>query len=529
MQNSRTACFILVSALLSLGLTPASFFHTTSLPGGARFLQANSCARADVKAAIDAAVDGDVVLVPAGTCTWTQGIALSTPKAITIRGAGMDVTTIVDNINKLNGGGQVFSIGTQAGKRFRLTGITFRGLAPDTNVYNHGTILLYGTSRDFRLDHLKFDKPGTSAFRFGGAMYGVVDHCYFDLSNFKQGNIVFHDEWGGRSWGDGSFAAPVELGTEQAVYIEDNVFIGSGYAGAGPLDSLGGGRFVFRHNTVYNDVIATHGTESSGRYRGVRSYEIYNNTFTANTLLFTGILLRGGTGVVWGNSFQGAGGQTGYMSAVKLANYRSDSAYQPWGRCGAGSPWDGNTDSLGYPCLDQVGRGLSTLISGDNPAPIGWPNQASEPLYIWSNTWSPVPQNPGELVSEQHAVIKNGRDYFLTQKPGYLPYTYPHPLTLELTLHGAAADRAIKLTWEVNTTLPATSTWRIDYTDQSGSPYPPISGLPNPTRAYTLAGLTNYVPYTVTLSAMLDSSPFLSGRVTVIPTDHFVFLPMIRR
>jgi len=414
----------------------------TRQPGAAaNTIQAASCSQADVQAAIDSAIDGDTVLVPAGTCTWTQGVEISTPKAITIQGAGMDATTIIDNINKLSGGGQVFDINTQAGKRFRLTGLRLRGMAPDTYVYNHGTIGIYGTATDFRLDHLRFDQPGTSAIRYGGAVTGLVDHCYFDLSNFKQGNVILQPDWGGQSYGDGSFTAPLELGTEKAVYVEDNIFIGPGVAGAGPLDSFAGGRFVFRYNTVYNDVLATHGTESSGRYRGVRSYEIYNNTFTSDALLFTGILLRGGTGVVWGNTFHGAGGETGYQSAVKLANYRSDNSYNPWGRCGAGSAWDGNTDPLGYPCLDQVGRGLSDLISGDDPTPVGWPNQASEPLYIWDITWSPVPQNPGEMVSEQHAVIQNGRDYFLAVKPGYSPYPYPHPL-----ITGSAPTHYVYLT-----------------------------------------------------------------------------------
>lgn len=432
MPQKRALFFlVLVSFLFSLGLAALPNYQITQLPGGKRVLQASSCAQPDVLAAINAAGDGDTVQVPAGECTWTQGIHMSTPKAITISGAGTDATTIVDNINKLSGGGQVFSFNTQAGKRFRLTGMTFRGLAPDVHVYNHGTILLYGTAQDFRLDHLKFDRPGTSAIRYGGAVYGVVDHCYFDLANFKQGNVILHDRWDGHMWGDGSFAAPVELGTEKAIYIEDNVFIGSGFAGAGPLDALGGGRFVFRHNTVFHDVLGTHGTESSGRYRGVRSYEIYNNHFQANTLLFTGIYLRGGTGVIWGNTFQGIGGETGYTTAIRVANYRSSSPYQPWGQCGAGSPWDGNTDSLGYPCLDQVGRGMSDLISGDDPAPVGWPNQFAEPLYIWNNTWSPVPNNPGSLVSIQHEVIQQGRDFLLTAMPGYSPYPYPHPLTMD--------------------------------------------------------------------------------------------------
>lgn len=429
------AIFVLLFAFANLAAAggPESRLKVSSPPPApSSLIQAASCSRVDVQAALAAAKDGDTVLIPSGVCTWTQGIDIATPKAITIQGAGMDATTIIDNINKLSGGGQVFTINTQAGKRFRMTGMTFRGMAPDTYVYNHGTILLDGTAQDFRLDHLKFDRPGTSAIRFGGAAYGLVDHCYFDLSNFKQGTVILQPAWGGHNYGDGSFAAPLALGTEKAIYVEDNFFIGSGVAGAGPLDSFAGGRFVFRYNTVQNDVVGTHGTESSGRYRGVRSYEIYNNTFTSNTLLFTGVFLRGGTGVVWGNSFHGVGGETGYKNAITLANYRSDSSYNPWGRCGAGSPWDGNTDPSGYPCLDQVGRGLSKLISGDNPTPVGWPDQASEPLYIWNNTWSPVPNNPGELVSEQHQVIQRNRDYYLAAKPGYTPYVYPHPLAHEM-------------------------------------------------------------------------------------------------
>lgn len=404
-----------------------------SLPAVTAQIQALSCSRADVLAAFNAAADGGTVLIPMGTCTWTEGVELSAAKAITIRGAGIDQTVIIDNINKAGGGGQVLSFNTQAGKRFRLTGITFRGMAQDTEVYNHGTVSIYGTGNEVRLDHLKFDQPGTSAIRFSGAVFGLIDHCYFNLPNFKQGVIVFHDSWSGHQFGDGSFAAPLGLGGSQAIYIEDNIFVGPGVAGGGPLDALGGGRFVFRYNSVQNDVLATHGTESSGRYRGVRSYEIYNNTFSANSLLFTGIYLRGGTGVVWGNTFLGAGGETGYQSAVRLANYRSSQSYQPWGQCNGSNPWDGNIGpQSGYPCLDQVGRGQSSLISGYTPNPVGWPNQVSEPLYIWGNTWSEVPNNPGEQVSVQHEVIQPNRDYFLIARPGYMPYIYPHPLNDDL-------------------------------------------------------------------------------------------------
>jgi hypothetical protein len=199
-----------------------------------------------------------------------------------------------------------------------------------------------------------------------------------------------------------------------------------------------GGRFVFRHNQVTSDNAGTHGTQGQ-RYRGVRSYEFYNNTFTnPNTRMFCAIYLRGGTGVIWGNTFRGGAGQTGYTNAILMANYRSGLNQRPWGICNGSNPWDGNTDSLGYPALDQVGRGTcSDLIRGDRPINVrtrraSWPHNASEPVYVWSNSWTPVPNNPGHYISSQQPVIQAGRDYIdngSTVKPDYTPYTYPHPLT----------------------------------------------------------------------------------------------------
>ena len=392
---------------------------------------AASGASADVQAAINAAQDGNTVVIPAGTYTWTTGVKVSTPKAITIRGAGIDQTIIIDNVNKSGGREDtvLVAINLALGKRFRLTGMTFRGMAQDTEVYNKGTVTVAGNAEGFRLDHLKFDKPGTSAIRYYGALYGVVDHCVFDLSNGKQGNVIWHENWGGHEYGDGSFAEPLALGTEKAIYLEDNTFIGSGVAGAGVVDSMGGGRFVFRHNSVTDDNLATHGTESTGRFRGVRSYEIYDNVFTTSHFLFCGVYLRGGTGVIFNNTFRGAGGQSGYKIGILTANYRSDRAYMPWGMATGTNPWDGNQDSSGYPCLDQVGWGTCDLLPRDPDPPASWPHQSSEPLYLWNNNWTPVPSNPGGVVGSQNLVIRENRDYLNdTPKPGYTPYTYPHPL-----------------------------------------------------------------------------------------------------
>jgi len=48
-------------------------------------------------------------------------------------------------------------------------------------------------------------------------------------------------------------------------------------------------------------------------------------------------------------------------------------------------------------------------------------------------------------------------------------------------------------------------------------------------RNYTLTGLTNYEVHTIILEALVDSSVVLSDTVAVMPTDKFVYLPVIVR
>ena len=98
-----------------------------------------------------------------------------------------------------------------------------------------------------------------------------------------------------------------------------------------------------------------------------------------------------------------------------------------------------------------------------------------------------------------------------------------------LQLHGTPANQAIHLFWTISGTLPATTTWQIDYQSAAGSMYPPFTGILSPTRAYTLTDLTNYTWYTVTLNAMIDATPFLTDTVRVMPTDRFVYLPLVSK
>lgn len=105
----------------------------------------------------------------------------------------------------------------------------------------------------------------------------------------------------------------------------------------------------------------------------------------------------------------------------------------------------------------------------------------------------------------------------------------PSPVESALTLHATGGDQTIKLNWTVDATLPPTSTWEIGYYPSTGTAYPVITGIISPTRDYILTGLTNYVWYTVTLNAMLDNTAIFSDTVRVMPTDKFIYLPLISR
>src|SRR5947207_4900562 len=97
------------SAVLSSVL--AVLFVGASSAMQARIINAASPSLADVRGAIASAADGDTVIVPAGTASWTS--ALTIKKGITIQGqttvdsdsgTADDKTVLVDNLARIPGG-----------------------------------------------------------------------------------------------------------------------------------------------------------------------------------------------------------------------------------------------------------------------------------------------------------------------------------------------------------------------------------------------------------------------------------------
>jgi hypothetical protein len=303
------------------------------------------------------------------TVAVATGFTVNDP--ITVAGAGASgkaLNTVITAINN-----NVFTLSTAAS-----TSVTAAKISQMSG-YN-GLININGDSHSFRIDHNDFEIPrGDRVIYVMGYVFGVIDHNKFDEIN-DQIITVWHNTWGGVPWSDGSWAAPLSLGSDQAVYLEDNNIVNA----ATVTDGWSGTRFVIRYNTVGNTVDAAfqnHGTESSGRLRGAYSWEFYGNTATVPTQDF--VYVRGGTGVIFDNKAT----MTQKNAIGSLNNYRSSNSFTPWGACDGSSPWDDND-----PKTYSSGT-LSSTVVMSNYSPI------------WNPKWTPN-QLVGYTITNNNSAKK---------------------------------------------------------------------------------------------------------------------------
>lgn len=376
-----------------------------------------SCSAADVQAAINTAASGDVVQVPPGTCTWTSNVVIS-GKAIVLQGAGAGQTTILNGEKDPNG---TLIINSNSAQNVRLTGFTFQ--LNDTAADSGLKWIVVGgswTDKLVRIDHSDFVGNGNWAYlsAIDAHAYVLVDHCNFN--NIRKDCIhVFGDP-------QSSWQTADSMGSARNHFFEDCT-VTSIEPNAAFLDAYEGARYVIRHNVFIDTPLVNHGECTSNP--GVRHYEIYNNVFRLGSnwsargwVPDNWMLLRGGTGLIFNNTFDDLPWQKG---EVKLAEYKIGVDGTVCGQVGP------NWCACNYPASQQIGRGE---------------NNASDPMYFWAN----LMKNPTydgslsfSLVGDDgrcdsicqkpinvQDYIADGRDYFSnSQKPGYTPYTYPHPLT----------------------------------------------------------------------------------------------------
>lgn len=376
-------------------------------------VSAASCSSADVQAAINAASDGDIVAVPSGSCVWSSSVVIPDTKGITLRGAGVGATIIIDAITSA----ATLEINVQSTNAMTtVTGFTFDADETlKTGSFAEITVAGSGVDR-FRIHHNALSNLRTRGIRvFGWNLSGVIDHNTIaaTTNGASQGVSLF----GAGAEDSAPFDSPLALGSGGFIFVEDNVFNFT-YVNDGALDAYGGARYVFRYNTVNGTTIGHHGADTGG-YRGIHSFEIYNNTFSYDgASSIRALFFRSGTGVVFSNTW------TGNYGPAHVDNYRSCQAYAPWGICDGSSSWDENASGQqGGACLDMVGHLFTENVGGSN---------ALEPIYVWNNTQNGSPKSIALTTDRCSALsthVVDGREFHNdTSRPGYASHTYPHPL-----------------------------------------------------------------------------------------------------
>jgi hypothetical protein len=282
------------------------------------------------------AQNGDTITLPAGIFTWTTGVIVT--KAITLQGAGVGVTILKDDVQS----GQLILWTLAAGYPSRITGIEFQD-GGRINVISApaGVLHVNGSNTNgstFRFDHSEWNNlKGPTVF---DTVIGVIDHNTFITdTGFSIPFYAYATTWDGQLNGDGSWAAATGFGSSQFLFLENNTFTHSTATMQSASDAYAGARFVFRYNAFINNTINNHGTESTGRTRGGRAVEVYNNIFTGTGLnKYVGGIRSGG--VLFHDN--GVSGYWGNSALFSLTNVRNYMPFVPWGGADGTSVWDVN-------------------------------------------------------------------------------------------------------------------------------------------------------------------------------------------
>lgn len=312
---------------------------------------------------------GDTIQVESGSASWKYGVTIPTDKQLVIQGAGIDETTIATQ------GAYAFDI--KSGNK-RITGLTF--------IISAGKDAVRIDGDGWRVDHIKAISANTSLTNGVQARglrtnvpngpTGLVDHVEFIDARLLVVGYPDPPEKSGFLW-----SSPLSLGKLDAVYLEDSTIIRT-IGAANVIDCNYGGRYVMRFTATRGSSIDAHSAQQG--MRSCRQWEIYGNMVGFDRPFFSPLFIRGGTGVIFGNTI--AGGWTEpYLS---FDNRRSFEPHGSMGQCAGTSPADGNQQSQGqlaggWPCRDQIGwaQDASQWTLKNSPPP-----QMSTPAYLWDNT-----------------------------------------------------------------------------------------------------------------------------------------------
>jgi len=269
---------------------------------------AASASLADVQTAYASCTYGDTLAIPAGTATWTDGLAIT--KDIKIQGSGVS-TTIITLGFSAGGVEGIFEFTPDATAKSNIDELS------DSNIFEVSGVSFVGNSRMSYKYGVYISVSSTPAIR-----RVLIRNCEFNaVHRAVQANGYVHGVFCGNTVIDTNGAYPSgpgiggcnddisTVGTGDGWYIEDNVFSfpgGSGIVG-GAANACAPG-LVIRYNAIsgtHGFDWEVHGNQLSS-VKGPQMAEVYGNDF-AGSCSQAEAMLRGGTGIIfWNKSNSGA-------------------------------------------------------------------------------------------------------------------------------------------------------------------------------------------------------------------------------
>lgn len=402
----------------------------------------------DVQAACNAAPDNGTVtvVIPNGTYAW--GGTLTITRSLALSGASATGVILQNTLAS----GDMIDATSSANGHINIYWLDMQQIA--NNAGGQGYIMTVDRTEPSNYTVMIHDCTIDSQDVNSYVVQCLANGIIFWNDTFPSGNTGIYANCGkygpGTNTGSsGDWNAPDSYGTEDTTglinsYMEDCTWTTpAGEQASNYIWNLDdNSRVVIRYNTLQDCAIGSHGQESSPY--GCREWEVYGNTFnvtSGNPLnLQCWFTDRGGAGVWWGNAMEDiGGGKAGILFCVFSINI-------PSGQLPC---------QTGYPAARQVGQGWSSSSTASYGNPVVASDgigAVTEGIYIWNNTGAET-SDPGFIGVDTGVTdgcgngqvasnyVQAGRDYFTTAKPGYTPYTYPHPLHTQYALSGANAPQ----------------------------------------------------------------------------------------
>ena len=128
-----------------------------------------SCSLSAVSLVVTSAVDGDTVVIPAGTCSWSGPLGISN-KSITLKGQGIGATVIVST-NATDP--LLLSWDTKPSGVSKVSDLTFDSGTPDGNGYL-SMVVIGGNTANFVMQNVRLIQRRQRAITFYGYVRGVM-------------------------------------------------------------------------------------------------------------------------------------------------------------------------------------------------------------------------------------------------------------------------------------------------------------------------------------------------------------------